>query len=111
MDGIKDEMIANNLTPFRFTHPGEIIKDELEDRGISQREFAERIGMSYSVLNELLNAHRPLTTNTALLFEAALGLPADVLMCIQTKYNLQTARKDKEIINWMTKIRNAAAVF
>ena len=110
MDGIIDEMIANNLTPFRFTHPGEIIKDELEDRGISQREFAERIGMSYSVLNELLNAHRPLTTNTALLFEAALGLPADVLMRIQTKYNLQTARKDKEIIRWMARIRNAAAV-
>ena len=111
VDGIKDEMIANNLTPFRFTHPGEIVKDELEDRGISQREFAERIGMSYSVLNELLNTHRPLTTNTALLFEAALGLPADVLMRIQTKYNLQTARKDKEIIRWMAKIRNAAAVF
>lgn len=111
IDGIKDEMIANNLTPFRFTHPGEIVKDELEDRGISQREFAERIGMSYSVLNELLNAHRPFTTNTALLFEAALGLPADVLMRIQTKYNLQTARKDKEIIRWMAKIRNAAAVF
>ena len=111
MDGIKDEMIANNLTPFRFTHPGEIIKDELEDRGISQREFAERIGMSYSVLNELLNAQRPLTTNTALLFEAALGLPADMLLRIQTKYNLQTTRKDKEIIRWMAKIRNAAAVF
>ena len=110
IDGIKDEMIANNLTPFRFTHPGEIVKDELEDRGISQREFAERIGMSYSVLNELLNTHRPLTTNTALLFEAALGLPADVLMRIQTKYNLQMARKDKDVIRWMAKIRNAAAV-
>ena len=110
-DGIKDGMIANNLAPYRFTHPGEIVKDELEDRGISQREFAERIGMSYSVLNELLNAHRPLTTNTSLLFEATLGLPADVLMRIQTKYNLQTARKDKEIIRWMAKIRNAAAVF
>ena len=46
INGINDEMIANNLTPFRFTHPGEIVKDELEDRGISQREFAERIGMS-----------------------------------------------------------------
>ena len=101
IDGIKDEMIANNLTPFRFTHPGEIIKDELEDRGISQREFAQNVGMSYSVLNELLNAHRPLTTNTALLFEAALG---------QTKYNLQMARKDKDVIRWMAKIRNAAAV-
>ena len=110
IDGIKDEMIANNLTPYRFTHPGEIIKDELEDRGISQREFAQNVGMSYSVLNELLNAHRPLTTNTALLFEAALGLPAELLMRIQTKYNLQTARKDKDVIRWMAKIRNAAAV-
>ena len=110
IDGIKDEMIANNLTPYRFTHPGEIIKDELEDRGISQREFAQNVGMSYSVLNELLNAHRPLTTNTALLFEAALGLPAELLMRIQTKYNLQMARKDKDVIRWMAKIRNAAAV-
>ena len=110
INGVKDDMIANNLTPFRFTHPGEIIKDELEDRGISQREFAQNVGMSYSVLNELLNAHHPLTTNTALLFEAALGLPAELLMHIQTKYNLQTARKDKEIIRWMAKIRNSAAV-
>ena len=110
IEGIKDDMIANNLTPFRFNHLGEIIKDELEDRGISQREFAQNVGMSYSVLNELLNAHHPLTTNTALLFEAALGLPAELLMRIQTKYNLQTARKDKEIIRWMAKIRNAAAV-
>jgi len=110
VEGFKDEMIANNLTPYRFTHPGEIIKDELDDRGISQREFALSVGMSYSVLNELLNAHRPLTTNTALLFEAALGLPADLLMRIQTKYNLQIARRDKDVISWMAKIRNAAAV-
>ena len=110
MDGIKDEMIANNLTPFRFTHPGEIIKDELEFRGISQREFAQSVGMSYSVLNELVNAHRPLTTNTALLFEAALDIPADMLMRIQTRYNLQTARNDKKVIHWMTKIRKATAV-
>ena len=96
IEGIKDDMIANNLTPFRFNHLGEIIKDELEDRGISQREFAQNVGMSYSVLNELLNAHHPLT--------------AELLMRIQTKYNLQTARKDKEIIRWMAKIRNAAAV-
>ena len=98
------------LLPVLLTHPGEIIKDELEDRGISQREFAQNVGMSYSVLNELLNTHRPLTTNTALLFEAALGLPAELLMRIQTKYNLQMARKDKDVIRWMAKIRNAAAV-
>ena len=110
LEGVNPQMIANNLKPFQPTHPGEVLKDELEYRGISQREFAQNVGMSYSVLNELLNAHRPLTTNTALLFEAALGLPAELLMRIQTKYNLQMARKDKDVIRWMAKIRNAAAV-
>jgi len=92
------------------THPGEIIKDELEARGISQRAFAQSVGMSYSVLNEILNAHRALTTNTALMFEAALDLPADVLMSIQTKYNLQISRKNKDTIKWMENIRRSVAM-
>ena len=47
---------------FYPTHPGEVLKEELEERGISQRKFAESIGMGYSVLNEILNAKRPVTT-------------------------------------------------
>ena len=92
------------------TPPGDVLKDELEARGISQRAFAKSVGMSYSVLNEILNAHRGLTTTTALLFEAALGLPADALLAIQTKYNMQTTRKKAETISWMNSIRQSAAV-
>ena len=42
--------------------------------------------------------------------KAAIGPPAELLMRIQTKYNLQMARKDKEIIRWMAKIQHAADV-
>ncbi|MEG1546526.1 MAG: HigA family addiction module antitoxin, partial [Bacteroides sp.] len=77
------------------THPGEILKDEIEYRGISQKKLAAQMGMSYTVLNEILNARRPLTANVSLLFEAALGIEADTLMRIQTKYNMQTARENK----------------
>ena len=35
---------------FYPTHPGEVVKDELEERGISQRKFADSLGMGYSVL-------------------------------------------------------------
>lgn len=66
--------------------------------------------MSYTVLNEILNARRPLTASTALMFEAALGVDADTLMRMQTKYNMQTARKDKTIIDRIAKIRNVAAM-
>ena len=93
------------------THPGEVLKDELEARHIPQRSFAKQVNMSYSVLNEILNGRRPLTTNTALMFEAALDVPADALMYMQTKYNLQTARKDNKILAWLSNIPRIAALW
>ena len=92
------------------THPGEVLKDEIEERGITQRQLAESMGLSYSVVNEILNTRRPLTAKTALMFEAALDVPADSLMYLQTKYNLQTARKDSSIMSLLKGIRKAAAV-
>ena len=93
------------------THPGEVLKDEIEERGISQRQLAEGMGLTYSVVNEILNGRRPLTAKTALMFEAALDVPADSLMYLQTKYNMQTARKDTAIIKALEKIRKLAAIF
>lgn len=93
------------------THPGEVLKDELEARNISQYSFAKQVNMSYTMLNEILNGRRPLTTNTALLFETALDVPADALMYMQTKYNLQTARKDNKILEWLSNIPRVAALW
>lgn len=92
------------------THPGEVLKDELEARGISQRRFAESTGMGYTVLNEILNGHRPLTTISALMFEAAIGVPAEALMRLQLKYNIQQARTDKTLTARLKQIARAAAM-
>ena len=92
------------------THPGDVLKDEIEERGISQRQLAESMGLTYSVVNEILNGRRPLTAKTALMFEAALDVPADSLMYLQTKYNMQTARKDSSIIDMLKGIKKVAAV-
>lgn len=96
---------------FYPTHPGEVVKDELQERGISLRKFANNIGMGYSVLNEILNARRPVTTVSALMFEAALDIPADSLLRLQMKYNMHTARKDKTLVEKLKKISHVAAVF
>ena len=93
------------------THPGEVLKDEIEERGISQRQLAENMGLAYSVVNEILNGRRPLTAKTALMFEAALDVPADSLMYLQTKYNMQTAREDSSLLNILKGIRKFAAVY
>ena len=64
----------------RPVHPGEVLKDEIEYRGISQGKLAAQMGMSYKALNHILNERRPLTTQTAMMFEAALDIPADSLI-------------------------------
>ena len=91
-------------------HPGEVLKDEIESRGISQRQLAESMRLAYSVVNEILNGHRPLTAKTALMFEAALDVPADALMYLQMKYNMQTTRNDKSLADVLRGIRKVAAV-
>lgn len=92
------------------THPGEVLKDELEARGISQRQLADCTGLTYSVVNEILNGRRPVSAKTALIFEAALDIPADALMYLQMKYNMQTTRNDQSLANVLKNIRKIAAV-
>lgn len=87
-------------------HPGEILKEEMEARGISQKEFAEAIAVSYTMLNEILNGKRPISTDFALLIEAALGTPAEHWVNMQARYNLQTARTKETIIKRFKTIRD-----
>ncbi len=100
----------DELIPSQPIHPGEMLKDELEARGISQRKFAEVIDCSYSVLNEILNGKRPVTTEYALKVEAATGIKAHIWLELQADYNLQTAKADNRLLVILENIRRTAAV-
>ena len=102
-------MIANNLTPFEPSHPGELLKDELQARGISQKHFAELVGVPYTALNEILNGKRPMSVDFSLLVEAALNIDADIFINMQTRYNMQTARKDNGLAKKTDAIRKICA--
>lgn len=101
---------ANNLTPFLSTHPGEVLKEEIEFRNISQRKLAAQMGVSYSVLNEILNLKRPVNVEFALRVEAAMGLEAEMLINMQTRYNIQTARTDKAFMQKLNEIKKNSTV-
>lgn len=103
-------MEANNLEPFIPTHPGEIIKDEIEYRGISQRTLATQIGVSPTQLNEVLNGKRALNTEMAMLINAALDIDAEPLLAMQTRYDMITARRNKTFLTKLNSIRKIAAV-
>jgi addiction module HigA family antidote len=99
-----------NYVCARPVHPGEILKEEIEYRGISQVKLATQMGMSYKELNHILNERRPLTPITAMLFEAALGIPADMLIGLQTDYNMHIIKQDKSFVDRLTQIRKMTAV-
>ncbi|MBO7462202.1 MAG: HigA family addiction module antidote protein [Bacteroidales bacterium] len=96
---------------FHPTHPGEIIKDEIEYRNIKPESLALNLGMSKESFEEILSAHKPLTAEIALMLEAVLDVPADSLMQLQTKYNMQIAKQDKTFAAKLNELRKKVAVF
>ena len=91
------------------THPGEVLKEELAVREISQRHFAECIGISYTMLNEILNGKRAVTNEFALIVEAALGINPEMLMNMQNRYNMAQARMKPTLATRLEQVRRICA--
>lgn len=85
-------METREYIPFKATHPGSILKDELDSRGISQKEFAQDIGMQKTMLNEIIKGKRAITVEIALSLEKSLGIKADSWLRHQAGYELDCVR-------------------
>lgn len=97
------------MQSFYPVHPGAVVKDELEARGISQKRLAELMGVPYTMLNEMLNGKRSISTDMALLFEAALEINAEMLVDMQSRYSLRVSRNNKTMMDRFNTIRKACA--
>ena len=86
------------------THPGEILKREIERRGISQRRLAIETTVSPSQLNELLNGKRPLNAETAILMSRALNLEPEQLLTMQMKYDLEFVQRNRAFLIRMKRV-------
>lgn len=75
---------------FAATHPGELIKDELKERGFSQKQLAEMTGIKASIISETISGKRSVSLKMAVALEKALGIPAEMWMNLQTQYNLDS---------------------
>lgn len=108
--GIDPNMIANNLIPSQPTHPGEVLRDEIESRGITQTKLANEIGVRVSLLNELINGKRNFTIEYAMMIEAALGIDADFWIRMQANYDRKMANLNKKFMDKISHIRRIAVV-
>ncbi len=79
-----------NPAPFMAVHPGIMVKPELQERGISQKDFAKMLDIQASHLSEVLNGKRSLSAELAVKIQNAIGIPAEILLSAQAQYELES---------------------
>lgn len=77
---------SNRLVPARAIHPGEILREELQERSIKQKDFARAIGVQATHLNEFIKGKRNLNGNLAMKLESQLGIPFRTWMNLHNGY-------------------------
>jgi addiction module HigA family antidote len=87
------------------THPGEMLLEEfIKPLGMTQAEFADRIGVSYVRLNEIINGRRGVTPSTALRLAKALGTTPQFWLNGQLALDLYRAAHDEEELRQLERI-------
>ena len=81
---------------FIATPPGATIKEQLIDRGLSQKEFALRMGMSEKHISKLINGDVQLTPEVAVRLEMVLGIPAKFWNKLEATYREKLIKANAE---------------
>src|SRR6266571_6851976 len=83
--------IIDGLPP---VHPGEFLKEALEELGTSQAEFARANGVLPMRISHIIKGTRPVTAELALLFDRAFGQTPQYSLPLQAAYDLKAAKKE-----------------
>lgn len=81
--------------PASAPHPGEVLREELDARNMTQAELATRMSRPPKVVNEIIKGKKTITAETALELERALGITASFWTNLGTIYRLVQARDAK----------------
>ena len=94
----------------RPVHPGEVLRDELDELGMSANAFAEALDVPANRISAILKGQRGVTADTALRLSRYLGTTPQVWLNLQKAFDLRVAELEsgKDIAKRI-KPRNAAA--
>lgn len=83
----------------RPTHPGAILReDSLPEIGLSSVEFADALGVSHEVLEQILNERAPITPDIAHRIGRAFGMSPDIWLRMQQAVDLYDAKIKNEAV-------------
>ena len=77
----------------RVVHPGEILKDELEELGVTPTAFARQIDVPPNRVSQIIAGKRSITGDTALRCGHWFGVEPQFWMNLQTQFDLVAAEQ------------------
>ena len=77
------------ISPDLLIHPGETIADLLVDRGITQKELAQRTGVSEAFLSDVIRGKKDISKGLAKGLEYAFGVPSSFWLNLQANYDAE----------------------
>ena len=88
-------MTDNTLTytPQEVSPPGCTLRDLMEERALTQRELAHRLGRPVQAINEILRGKKEITEDTAIELERVLEVPARFWLVRESHYREYLARQ------------------
>lgn len=81
--------MTNNMRPI---HPGEILREEMEELNLSARQLATSLHVPTNRVTAILNQRRAITADTALRLSRYFGTTAEFWMNLQAAYELRQTR-------------------
>ena len=84
---------TNAYQPDYTIHPGEILEETLEARGIKKTALAERCGITLKTVSQIINGKAPISPSIAIRLERAIGVSASLWSNLNTDYELFVARE------------------
>jgi len=81
-----------NMNGMRAIHPGEILKDELDELKLSANALAKALAVPTNRITAILNEQRGITADTALRLAKFFGTSPDFWMSLQSSYDVNKAR-------------------
>ena len=91
--------IKPRLTPAEVFPVGEFLRDELEERGWSDSEFAQILGRPAQVISEIINGKKEITAETAVAIADALGTSPEYWLNLQIAFRLREIRSSRPTNN------------
>lgn len=76
-------------------HPGEVLQEELEARGVSQTALAEHLGVHQSKINEICKGRRGLSPEMSVQLSKAFGTSPSFWMNLQSQWELSQVDEDE----------------